>query len=241
MGGFFVMGEFYRRHLPHYHPFHAVFFVTFRLINSLPIAIIDHLKHEYDSERELLRLQKENPNLKRLPQDFYRHCFEVFDEFLDKQQERNCWLKDKRVAQLVADAIHYRDQKEYDLICYCIMPNHVHLVIGVGRSDAPTYMLNRQTSSDAPTYIFNRQMLGDSPTYKSLTKILQSLKSYTAIRANRILHRTGPFWQGESYDHVVRNEKELNRTIQYVLNNPLKAGLVEDAKDWKFSYCKYVL
>ncbi len=42
----------------------------------------------------------------------------------------------------------------------------------------------------------------------------------------------------ESYDHVIRTADELERTIQYVLNNPVKAGLVASWEEWPWSYIK---
>ncbi len=68
---------------------------------------------------------------------------------------------------------------------------------------------------------------------------MHSLKRYTAYEANQILGRSGAFWQHESYDHFARDEKELERIIKYVLYNPVKAGLVDDWKSWKWTYCKY--
>ncbi len=65
------------------------------------------------------------------------------------------------------------------------------------------------------------------------------LKGSTARECNKLLKRTGAFWQHESYDHVVRNEDELRRIVEYVLNNPVKAGLVEVEEDWMWSYCIY--
>ncbi|MEW6194689.1 MAG: hypothetical protein AB1521_06015 [Bacteroidota bacterium] len=81
--------------------------------------------------------------------------------------------------------------------------------------------------------------IGDS-TY-IVTKILQELKKFTARGCNKILNRSGSFWQHESYDHVVRNEAELNSIVTYVLNNPVKAGLVDNPDNWSWSYCKYLL
>ena len=72
----------------------------------------------------------------------------------------------------------------------------------------------------------------------SLYKILQSLKAYTARAANKILQRGGAFWLHESYDHVVRDEKELERIIWYVLNNPVKARLVKEWHEWPWLYCR---
>lgn len=78
-------------------------------------------------------------------------------------------------------------------------------------------------------------------SYKNykLTRILREIKGSTAREANKILKRSGAFWQHESYDHVVRDGKELERIIGYVLNNPVSAGFINDWKKWKWSYCKY--
>lgn len=73
---------------------------------------------------------------------------------------------------------------------------------------------------------------------RSVSKIMQSIKRYSARQANKILNRTGSFWQAESYDHIVRDEKEYYRVIKYILNNPVKVGLVEKWEDWEFTYCK---
>src|SRR5260370_35493976 len=68
------------------------------------------------------------------------------------------------------------------------------------------------------------------------SKLMQSLKGVTARDANRILCRTGEtFWQAESYDHWVRDEKEWGRIAEYIENNPVKAGLVARAEDYRWS------
>jgi putative transposase len=68
-----------------------------------------------------------------------------------------------------------------------------------------------------------------------LSKVLHSLKSYTANRINKLLGRTGQLWQHESYDHWVRDDAELERIVAYIAANPVKAGLAERAEDWKWS------
>lgn len=66
---------------------------------------------------------------------------------------------------------------------------------------------------------------------------LKSLKGYSARKANEVLNRTGqPFWQSESYDHVVRDAAAFNRIVAYILNNPVKAGFIESWEDWPHSY-----
>lgn len=70
----------------------------------------------------------------------------------------------------------------------------------------------------------------------SPSRLLKSLKGYTAREANRLLGRTGePFWQRESYDRWVRNAEEFRRITAYIENNPVKAGLAARAEDYAWS------
>jgi REP element-mobilizing transposase RayT len=141
-----------------------------------------------------------------------RRLFGKWDSALDGSGDDTCWLRDPRVADLVAESLHYRDGQIYGLNAFCIMPNHVHVVY------APLPKAN-----------------GD---YHAMSAIMHSLKRYTARQANLLLGREGNFWQHENYDHVVRDEAELRRIITYVLNNPVKAGLAQRWEDWKWAYCK---
>jgi len=60
-----------------------------------------------------------------------------------------------------------------------------------------------------------------------LPQILHGWKSYTSKAISKALGRKGELWQAESYDHIIRSESELADTVQYVLGNPVKAGLRE--------------
>ena len=67
-----------------------------------------------------------------------------------------------------------------------------------------------------------------------LSAVMHSLKSYTAHRANELLGRSGQFWQHESYDHWVRDEEELERIVNYIAWNPVRANLVQEPHRWFF-------
>jgi REP element-mobilizing transposase RayT len=69
----------------------------------------------------------------------------------------------------------------------------------------------------------------------SLGGILHSWKSYTAKRANRILGRSGQFWDEDYHDRYIRDNDHLRIAIEYIEQNPVKAGLVIDARQWKYS------
>jgi REP element-mobilizing transposase RayT len=199
-----VFREFYKRRLPHIQIAGATYYITFRLANSLPLEALEKLAEEKQSIRKLPENQKEAAHLA---------WFEKYDDYLDQGLCGKLYLENQQVADLVATSIQFHDGKVFDLIAYCIMPNHTHLVCTPLRK-----------SGDA---------------YYGLTEILHSLKRYTAREANKILQRQGTFWQDESYDHFIRDERELERIIKYVLHNPVKANLVKDQDDWKWSYCKY--
>jgi hypothetical protein len=68
---------------------------------------------------------------------------------------------------------------------------------------------------------------------QELADVIRSWKLFTARKANRILGRSGAFWQREYYDRLIREDGELNRAIQYVLSNPERAGLI----GWKWLWC----
>jgi len=68
-----------------------------------------------------------------------------------------------------------------------------------------------------------------------LANIAHSIKSYTAHEANKLLGRTGRFWQVEPFDRYIRNARHFASVVKYIENNPVKAGLVNNAADWKWS------
>jgi putative transposase len=204
---------FYRRHLPHIQPHGATLFVTFRLAGSIAAEALKRLQEEAEQiERALARI----PDPQECGRRAYleqRRLFGMWDLALDTARCGPFWLREPHVADLVAESLRYRDGHVYDLGAFCIMPNHVHVVY---------------TPLPKP-----------DGTYYAMSAIMHSLKRYTARQANIYLGRKGSFWQHENYDHVVRDEAELRRITAYVLNNPVKAGLVERREEWKWAYCQH--
>lgn len=68
-----------------------------------------------------------------------------------------------------------------------------------------------------------------------LSRILQSLKSYTANEANKMLGQHGKFWQPESFDRYIRDRKHFVSVVRYIENNPVKARLSRQPEDWPWS------
>jgi putative transposase len=69
-----------------------------------------------------------------------------------------------------------------------------------------------------------------------LPKLMQYIKGASAREANKILGVSGkPFWQHESYDHLVRTPEEFTKIQQYIENNPVKAGFATTPESYRWS------
>ena len=115
-----------------------------------------------------------------------------------------CHLRQPEIARLVQDALLHFDGDRYRLLAWCVMPNHVHVLI-------------EQT-----------------PDHR-LADVVQSWKSFTAKRANRMLGRDGPFWAQDYFDRYIRDESHFEAARRYIHENPVRAGLCAAAADWPWS------
>jgi REP element-mobilizing transposase RayT len=71
----------------------------------------------------------------------------------------------------------------------------------------------------------------------SLPDIMRRIKSRSAVEVNRILCRQGCVWQDESFDHVLRGNESLAEKMEYVRQNPLRAGLARQAETYPWLWC----
>ena len=197
-----VCGLHFRGKLPHLKKEGAVYFVTFRLADSLPAHEVARLKHEREVILGHARAARRPLTWHDEQQLLAWYCDKV--EALLHVGHGACWLSKPEVADLVAGALNHFDSQRYELRAWVVMPNHVHTVVW--------------------------PMPGHT-----LSEILHSWKSFTSSQANRRLHRSGEFWQTESFDHWIRDDEEQARLVAYVENNPVKAGFCSCPEDWKWS------
>ncbi len=170
--------------------------IAYRLYDSVPNDVIQQWQNE------LQITEKTTPNAPELQELRKR---------MDKYEDAGygqCFLKDDRVASVVQNNLLYFDNIRYLLHSWCIMPNHVHILMEVKEG-------------------------------WTLSEIMHGWRSYTAKTANKILERTGDFWQKEYLDRFIRNEEHYKNVVEYINNNPVKAGLVTDAKMWK--WCSFYM
>ena len=181
------LGWYERGYLPHCDKPGLVQLVTLRLVDSLPSSRRGEWEH-------LLKIEDVRERRKEL------------ESYLDRGVGE-CWLGDARVAACVEDAMRFHDGERYELLAWCVMPNHAHMLVHVW----------------------------DWP----LAKMLQNWKSITAVKANRILGRSGSFWQREYWDAFLRSSEQENTAIRYVESNPVKANLSRAAEEWSFNSARF--
>jgi len=72
-----------------------------------------------------------------------------------------------------------------------------------------------------------------------LGTIVSSWKRYTARQANKLLGRTGSFWQEDYWDRFIRNEEHFATAVNYIDMNPVKARLVEQPDLWPWGSARF--
>ncbi len=169
-----------RGDLPHIEAAGGDYFVTLRLADSLPAALLAQLEEIPPPQRS-------------------RKIEATLDD-----AHGACWLAKPEIAATLRQLLLKFHGQRYQLHAWVIMPNHVHLLIEPGAG-------------------------------QPLAEILQEIKSVSAHEANAILGREGEFWQQESYDHLIRDDAGRARCVEYIAQNPVKAGLAGVAEEYRFS------
>jgi REP element-mobilizing transposase RayT len=74
----------------------------------------------------------------------------------------------------------------------------------------------------------------DAESKTSLSKLVGAWKQWTAKEICSKLGFDIPLWQREFFDHLLRSDESYSEKWEYVRQNPVRAGFVEHADDWKF-------
>ncbi len=217
-----MIKTFHKNRLPHIRPIGATFFITCRLADALPRHIIKQLQKELEQKIDTIK-EKYPDDYEYKIHNAKKRYFGKYDQQLDDKPYGNCYLKYPNIANIVADKLKAMDGKYYDLQAYCIMPNHIHMLLDT------SVQLDRDE-------IIDESNLDD--LYVQLNTIMKLFKGSTARYANQALNRKGAFWFKDSYDHYVRDDREWSNIVAYILDNPVKAGLVKNWEEWNYSYFK---
>ena len=193
---------FHRGNLPHIFPEDTPIFITYNLTLNSP----DKLKQLLNNKKKTYYTNNKLTYDQVCKFEFL--LFDLYDQYLSKNVSPY-WLMQPDLADIVFDSLIFGNTKFYKLHCFCIMPNHVHVLLTLKKKDNVSH---------------------------SLPYIMQNHKRFTARKCNQILDRTGQFWHREYFDHYCRSEEEYNSIVWYILNNPVKAKLIENWQEWKYTW-----
>ena len=168
------------------------------------------LPHVYDTQQSVFltwRLYDSLPPHRAFPTAALSsgQAFDAMDRLLDETRSGAFYLRQPAVADMIVEAIQFNAGTLGHYVLHAFVVMPNHV-----------HLL---TTPAVP-----------------LPKLTKSLKGITAKRANAMLGSTGrPFWQEERYDHLVRHEREFGKIRNYIEGNPVRAGLVREAGEYRWS------
>ena len=170
--------------LPHWQQGETWLFVTWRLADSLPKAVVERLA----GQKAVWEANHPQPWDEEEQKEYSRRFTLGFEKLLD-DAHGECLLAQELLRGIVSDALLHFHGERYHLDTFVIMPNHVHALF---------------------------HPLGEN----KLETILQTWKRFTAREINKLRGTEGSLWQREYWDRLIRSEKQLVWTRNYILKNP---------------------
>jgi putative transposase len=200
------LGWHERGYLPHCDFPGLVQFITFRLADSMPVSRRGEWEH-------LLMIEDDREKRTKL------------EEYLDRGVGE-CHLGNPRTAKLAEEALLFFHNQRYELLAWCVMPNHVHVLVHVWQM--PLWKMVRSWKH----YV---QMQANRP----LVERRLPARRNAGVDSNVPCRRPALQWQREYWDTFMRDEAQEKTAIRYIESNPVKAKLCDVKDQWPFSSAKF--
>lgn len=134
--------------------------------------------------------------------------------------DKQSYFSSDKIAKIISDEMELRRiNKEIKLFCYCIMPDHLHILLSL------TDDYSRGCSPNSPI-----GSLGE----RTLQNWVSAFKRYTTKTIKNLFY-INPLWQKNFYDHIVRKEESLIKIAEYIINNPVRNGMVAVWEEYPYS------
>jgi REP-associated tyrosine transposase len=124
---------------------------------------------------------------------------------------RDRWLLPEWARDIVLESIRRDDPLRYELDAAVVMPDHAHLIL--------TPAIDELRRRVVPLF-----------------EIMRAIKGASARNVNQKLERHGAIWQEESFDHVLRSAENTTAKLLYVLENPVRQGLVRIWQEYPWTW-----
>jgi len=208
-----------RKKQPHFQGIGAAFCVTIACHDAVPRAVLEALHEE--RERALAEIAA-NTALKdkgMARAELHLQYEAKLEALLHAQSVQEHPFKKAGAAQIVLDQIKKYDGQYYKLCAACVMSNHIHFLVD--------FSIQVPADWDGTTEIEG---------YANLDQVVGYIKGGASYEVNKQTGRTGTLWSFGYYDRCIRSEKHFQHAVWYILNNPVKAGLVKSWEAYPFVY-----
>jgi len=203
------LGWHERGYLPHCDFPGLVQFVTFRLADSMPASRRGEWEH-------FLAIEDVREKRTKL------------EEYLD-QGVGECLLRNASVARLTEAALRHFHNERYELLAWCVMPNHVHVLVHVWQT--PLWKMVQNWKIHVVNELRRtRTAERRAPSRPEPAANANGPRRCSALRS---------FWQREYWDTFMRDEEQERTAIRYTESNPVKAKLCRAAEEWAFGSARF--
>lgn len=203
------LGWHERGYLTHCDKPGLVQFLTLRLADSFPSSRRREWEH-------LLAIEDRREQRTKL------------EEYLDRGVGE-CHLRAPRIAKFSEEALLFFHNQRYELLAWCVMPNHVHALVHVWNWPLSKMVQSWKKRSGSQALAILR-LERRSPDRRSEVSRMRRPIRRSALRS---------FWQREYWDTFMRDKDQEKTAIRYIENNPVKAKLCRTVDDWKFSSARF--
>jgi type I restriction enzyme R subunit/putative DNA methylase len=181
-----------RGYIPHIDGINLIQHITCHLADSLPISAIERMQRD----------------LEGYPKELQEHERRRRIQGLLDGGRGSCLLKRDDCAEIVQDSLLHGDGERYRLIAWVIMPNHVHVLVQLGKVPLAKIVQSWKRHSARQIHLIPQ--------------------------INERGDRSATLWHREYWDRYMRDDRHVQVTKTYIEENPVKAGLVGMASAWKW-------
>nr|VFJ43750.1 MAG: type I restriction enzyme, R subunit/putative DNA methylase [Candidatus Kentron sp. FW] len=222
-------GWYSRGYLPHRNHPDLLQAITYRLEDSLPADALTRM------EKELQTIDPKHGDIEKRKR---------LDAWLDAGHGE-CILRDPHAAVCVVDTWRHFAKERYDLLAWVVMPNHVHVLIRVyegwalgkivqsWKSYTGRWIAEMRRGECRGCRAGARQSQVEDQRSRSGARRSQVGVPQSQVEIGRSRER--PVWMREYWDRFIRDEKHFLSVLDYIHQNPVKAGLASNAEEWSYS------
>jgi len=203
------LGWHERGYLPHCDYPGLIQFITFRLADSMPASRRGEWEHLFKIEDDREKRSK-------------------LEEYLDRGVGE-CHLRDPRIAKIAEDAMFHFYNEHYELLAWCVMPNHVHVLVHIWQM--PLWKIIQNWKIHVVIEMRRLHLLERRAPPRH--------EKQSSSNLPRRCSALQPFWQREYWDTFIRDEEQERKAVRYIEGNPVKAKLCRMDKKWPFSSARF--